>query len=214
MLILIEVTVLGFMMGLSGAIIPGPVVAFVTQQSLINGFRSAVIATIGHAMVGAATLVLVLATGITTVFGSSLFQLYAGLVGGLSLGVLGLGILRSSLKHPPPVQLNAPHSSYHSPFIGGIIVTVANPSFFLWWAVIGLPTLGIASDLAGVPGIYCWTTGIIVSILLWYGGIAWIIARGRDHLPRRMHIAISVACAMFLILSGCYILAKYVFNLI
>lgn len=100
------------------------------------------------------------------------------------------------------------------PFTGGIIVSISNPAFFLWWAVIGLPMLGHARDFAGIMGIYAWTIGILVALFLWYGGISFISAQGKERIPRNLFRLISVACGLFLVLMGILFIVKYYFRLL
>lgn len=164
---------IGFMTGLSGVTFPGPVLIFVLQQSLARGFKSGLIATLAHAFVGGLIVVLVLVTGVAEIFKSPAFVLYMGLVGGLSLIILGIVILRNASSQVSHLKPNDDGLSA-GPFIGGIIVSISNPAFFLWWAVIGLPMLGQARDFAGNMGIYAWTVGILAALFLWYGGISFI----------------------------------------
>ena len=77
--------VIGFMTGLSGVTVPGPVLIFIVQQSIARGFKSGLIATIAHAFIGGLVVVLILLTGVAEIFKSHAFELYMGLVGGLSL---------------------------------------------------------------------------------------------------------------------------------
>jgi threonine/homoserine/homoserine lactone efflux protein len=214
MLTLIEAILLGFMTGLSGVTFPGPVFVFIMQQSLCNGFKSGFIATIAHAFVGLIVLILVIATGITTFFGSPGFQLYIGLIGGLSLIILGILILRNSLRQNQTIKLNNKNPFYHHPFFGGLIVSISNPQFFVWWAVIGLPGIGIAHALSGITGIYGWTAGILVSVFTWYGGISYIASRGKRYVPHWIILLISLVCSLFLMISGGYLLAKYFLKII
>ena len=120
------------MAGLSGITVPGPVFIFIVQQAVVRGFKSGFIATIAHAFIGLIIIVLILITGVAVIFKSPAFELYMGLVGGLSLLILGLIILRNPSRHVSNLKLNARGVSM-GPFIGGIIVSISNPAFFLWW---------------------------------------------------------------------------------
>jgi len=204
---------IGFMAGLSGITVPGPVFIFIVQQAVVRGFKSGFIATIAHAFIGLIIIVLILITGVAVIFKSPAFELYMGLVGGLSLLILGMIILRNPSRHVSNLKLNARGVSM-GPFIGGIIVSISNPAFFLWWAVIGLPMLGQARDFAGIMGIYAWTLGILVAVFLWYGGISFISAQGKERIPRNLFFSISLACGLFLILMGILFIVKYYLKLV
>jgi len=204
---------IGFMTGLSGVTVPGPVFIFILQQSIARGFKSGFIATIAHAFIGGIIIVLILITGVAEIFKSPAFELYMGLVGGSSLIILGVIILRNSSRQVSSLKLNADGLNV-GPFIGGIIVSISNPAFFLWWAVIGLPMLGQARDFAGIMGIYAWTIGILAAVFLWYGGISFISAQGKERIPRNLFFSISLACGLFLILMGIFFIVKYYLNLL
>lgn len=214
MLTMVEVITLGFMVGLSGVTFPGPVFVFIVQQSLNNGFKSGFLATIAHALVGLIILILIMLTGTTTLFHLPGFQLYTAFIGGISLIVLGILILRNSAVQNRDIKLSKGDVDYSHPFLGGLVVSVSNPQFYLWWAVIGLPSVSIADDLLGMVGIYGWTIGILLSLFLWYGGISFIASRGKRYVSYQVVLVISLICGSTLIISGLYVLAKYLLNLI
>lgn len=112
--------------------------------------------------------------GVTTLVTSPAFTVYTGLVGGVSLIVLGVVLSWNSLHYDQPELSNDRPLHDRHPFLGGIVVSVSNPQFFLWWAVIGLPSVTVAIDLPGTPGLYGWTTGILASIFIWYGGCRFL----------------------------------------
>jgi threonine/homoserine/homoserine lactone efflux protein len=209
MLGLIETIALGFMVGLSGVTFPGPVLVYVMQQSLTNGLKSGFFAIIAHALVGVIMAILIMTTGITTLFGSPAFSVYIGLVGGLSLIALGVALSLHSPYDNQTIVSGGHLPQYSHPFLGGLIVSASNPQFFLWWAVIGLPSVMLAHDLSGTVGLYGWTMGILASIFLWYGGISFLASRGKKHLPSRVVLVVSLTSGCFLIISGMYLFAKY-----
>jgi threonine/homoserine/homoserine lactone efflux protein len=211
--VILETFALGFIVGIAAFSPPGPVVVYLMQQSLANGFRSGLFVTLSSAIVGSAILLLIMATGFSSLFGLPVFHLYMGLVGGLSLVTLGSLILRNSLMRSPVTETaGTPIPSIH-PFMGGLMVNAFNPMVYLWWGVIGIPSLGLAADLSGTYGIYAWSAGILLSLLLWYGGIAFLASRGKRYIPRKAIKGISLASGVFLILFGLYLLTRYGVNL-
>jgi threonine/homoserine/homoserine lactone efflux protein len=209
MIALLQTVILGFMVGLSGVMFPGPVFVLVLQQSFTRGFWSGFWVILAHAMVGLAVLVLILVAGITTLFQSPAFELYVGIIGGFSLCVLGVLLIIQSRKQHQEIVLKDGSSPASHPFIGGLIVSVSNPQFFLWWALIALPSIGLAHDLSGLPGIFGWTAGILVALFAWYGGIAYLAAHGKERLPSGTIPIISLISGLFLLVSGLFIFANY-----
>lgn len=51
---------IGFMTGLSGITVPGPVFIFIVQQAIVRGFKSGLIATLAHAFIGVLIIVLII----------------------------------------------------------------------------------------------------------------------------------------------------------
>lgn len=124
-------------------------------------------------------IVILAVVGLAPLLESQAFQLYIGAIGGFSLIVLGSIIIKSSRKSSEFGERNSATSV--GPFTGGLIVSLANPYFFLWWAVIGLPMLGYVMDQGGVLGVLSWMAGSLAAMFAWYGGIAYTSARGRKH---------------------------------
>jgi threonine/homoserine/homoserine lactone efflux protein len=207
---LAETFALGVMAGLSGVMFPGPVVVYVMQQSLARGFRAGFSAIVAHALVGLAVLILIITTGITALFGSPAFHAYVGLVGGASLIILGALLALHARDCDGAVRPGdgvPPHAG--RPFIGSLLVSVSNPQFFLWWAVIGLPNVALAHDLSGMWGVCAWTAGILAAIFSWYGAIALLASRGKQHLPAGIVRAVSLLSGAFLVIFGVCLLALY-----
>lgn len=195
----------GFMAALSGVLMPGPVFVFILHQSMLKGFKAGVLAASAHAVV-AVMIVILAVVGLAPLFESQAFQLYIGAIGGFSLIVLGSIIIKSSRKSSEFGERNSTISV--GPFTGGLIVSLANPAFFLWWAVIGLPMLGYVMDRGGVLGVLSWMVGSLAAIFAWYGGIAYASARGRKHVEKLL-FPIALACGLFLIFMGILMIIKY-----
>ena len=199
----------GFMIGLSGIVPPGPVFVYLLQQSLQRGLKGGFYVILASAVVGITILLLIIQTSIGIIFSSPLFDLYIGFIGGISLLILGVLIFRSSFNSSLIQDLNGTTPSFSHPFVGGLVVNALNPQVYLWWLVIGIPSLGFANDLSGVSGIYGWVVGVYLSLLTWYGGISYMVSRGRQYIPHKAIIVISLLSGIFLILSGIYLLARY-----
>ncbi|MDD1678589.1 MAG: LysE family translocator [Methanomicrobiales archaeon] len=203
---------LGFLVGLSAFTPPGPVVVYLIQQSLHRGFRAGLSVTLASALVGAGMLVLILETGIRMVFESPVFHLYIGLIGGISLITLGVLIGRDTLFSPLAYITNPPESSYSSSFVGGLAVNTGNPLVYIWWALIGIPSLGAAGELAGSSGLYSWSGGILGALFLWYGGISYLASQGVSHLPKKAIQVLSLLSGIFLVIFGLFLLVRYVLH--
>jgi threonine/homoserine/homoserine lactone efflux protein len=180
------------------------------QQTLRLGFRAGFSVTVASALVGLVMLILITATGIRSIFGSPVFHLYMGLVGGVSMVLLACLTGKEALSSLPTAVKHHVETSYSSTFFGGIVVNAANPLAYIWWAVVGIPSLGVANELAGFNGMYLWAGGILVALFLWYGGISFLVSRGMEYLPVRAIRGISLISSIFLAIFGAFLLFHYV----
>ena len=201
---------LGFMVAMSGIVVPGPILILVLHQATTGGFGSGFLVTLAHALVAGAVLLLLIA-GLSYLFQLEAFQFYAGTLGGFSLMVLGLMLLKGFKAGPLKLSFRAEASSLN-PFLGGLIASLSNPQFFLWWAVIGLPMLSYATELGGATGMLSWAMGSLAAVFTWYGSISYLLARSRrkieDFLPY-----LTFTCGLFLIGMGVFFLLRYLVRL-
>src|SRR5512136_1398579 len=111
---------------------PGAITAATIAAGTKSRHAGGLIA-VGHAVVEFPLMFLILA-GIGVLFESAAAKTVIGLVGGLFLLWMGVQMLRDLRKES---AVSAENSS-HSPLVTGIILSVSNPYFLLWWATVGL----------------------------------------------------------------------------
>jgi threonine/homoserine/homoserine lactone efflux protein len=87
--------------------------------------------------------------------------------------------------------------------ISGILMSVANPYWIIWWATIGLGYI-LYSWQFGLWGIVFFFAGHILADLGWYSLISAAVAGGRNFLTDRLYRGLIAFCAVFLILFACY----------
>ncbi|MEM4725182.1 MAG: LysE family transporter, partial [Candidatus Hadarchaeum sp.] len=129
---------IGFIIGLSGSLIPGPLLAYTMAKSPAYGARTGPLAVAGHVLVELAILSLI-ALGLDVILQASAFQLGFGLFGGVMLIILGLDGVSKLRNSPAPKKMVA---TKHHPVLGGILYsTLLNPTVIFWWATIGVATI-------------------------------------------------------------------------
>ena len=89
------------------------------------------------------------------------------------------------------------------PVAAGIVVSLANPYWTIWWATIGLNYAALALK-SGWPGIASFYAGHILADLVWYSIIAAAVASGRKICPRPVYIALIAICGVVLVGLGVY----------
>jgi len=94
-------------------------------------------------------------------------------------------------------------STKNHPVISGILMSVANPYWIIWWATIGLGYI-LYSWQFGLWGIIFFFAGHILADLSWYTFISAAVARGRHFLNDRLYRGLIAVCAGFLVIFACY----------
>jgi threonine/homoserine/homoserine lactone efflux protein len=186
-----------FVLGLSGAVIPGPVMAVTIGHSARLGIKAGPLVVLGHAVLEGG-LFLALAAGLGGILVRPEVAGTVGAVGALILIWMAVGMLRSL----PGLKLDwsAGGGRAAAPVRDGFLLTLANPSWSLWWSTVGLSLMAMVlkSDLAWL-GLAALFIGHIGSDLAWYLLVSMVVAKGRRWLTDRLHRWVVGACAIFLL---------------
>jgi len=127
-----------------------------------------------------------------------------GVVGGVFLLWLGFGMCRDVIKGRISLELTkGGKKSSLGPILAGIITSISNPYWSLWWATVGLAYVLIAMKL-GKIGLAFFFTGHILSDLVWYSLVAIALSLGRKLFSDKIYRGLVVICGMFLIGLGIY----------
>lgn len=187
-----------FIIGLSGAMMPGPMLTATIADAMRRGFWAGPLIVLGHAALEL-TLLTAMAAGLAPWLRSGLFLGILGVGGGLLLLRMAAGLARDARtiagtlsatdwKNPPaaPGRLRS--------VTDGVLLSLSNPYWTLWWATIGLNYMGIAAR-RGLPGFAAFYTGHILSDLVWFSLVATAVSAGRRICPPRGARAILRLCA-------------------
>ncbi|MBN2251188.1 MAG: LysE family transporter [Candidatus Altiarchaeota archaeon] len=126
---------LGFLVGLSGAVMPGPLLFYTINESLEKGKWTGLRVIAGHAVVESLVFLLI-AFGLVELLDTEGFARIAGLVGGLALIAMGAHSLYS-LKGSSGWKRPDRPGARHGLVVGGIVFTAFNPGFPVWWITAG-----------------------------------------------------------------------------
>ncbi|MFH1821182.1 MAG: LysE family transporter [Methanobacteriota archaeon] len=197
---------IGFFIGLSGALIPGPLLAYTMAKSSNYGARTGPLTVVGHVLVELVVLSLI-ALGLGVVLQTRVFQAGFGLFGGAMLVILGAeGILKIK-RNPKPEKMVA--TKYH-PVLGGVLFsTFLNPTVIFWWATIGVATIMEAFLVASLAGVILWLLGHFLSDFIWFSLVSLSIVKGKKVLGLRGYRTMLLFCTAVLLVLGVYFLSKY-----
>lgn len=186
---------LGFAVGLSGAVIPGPLLAFVIFDSSRKRKITGHYVILGHALWEALVICLILLglSGIMVQYEMSIY-----LIGGFVLIFMGALMIKKIGG-----EVKVKHSTVNSSILGGIFYTAFNPTQPLWWATAGLALLLEGSKLIGFAGIVTVTAGHWLADLAYYTIVSYAIYKYNRYVSSWQR-QISVVLGLFLIALGTY----------
>ncbi len=198
----LTLVVTAFVIGLSGAVMPGPVLAVTITHAARQGFKAGPLITLGHGLLEAA-LLLALVAGLGPVLTRPTVSGAIAGVGAVILLWMGAGMLRSL----PGLHLDLEASTATSagPVRDGVLLSLANPYWSLWWATVGLSLTAMAMQSGlGWWGLVLFWVGHVGSDLLWYSLVSVVVAKGRRFLTDTVHRVVVGVCAVFLLGFAAY----------
>ncbi|MBI4203108.1 MAG: LysE family transporter [Chloroflexi bacterium] len=203
-----------FLVGLSGALSPGPVLAYNIRESVRRGFMAGPLVSAGHALVELVVVVL-LAMGVARLAENSLAVALIGVIGGAFLLWMGYGMLQKPEQGVLPAEGESHHRGHSNPLppiLGGMGVTLSNPFWALWWILVGAAFMTESLE-HGVLGIAAFYLGHILADFLWNSTVSAGLASGRRFIRPRLYRAIIQACGTFLLFLGLYFAATGIAHL-
>ena len=192
-----------FMVALSGAMMPGPLLAITIVEATRQGFWAGPKIILGHGILELA-LVTALALGLSELITSDLVSAIIGLVGGGLLLAMGLLAVRRGMQKATILTTASPQAGQHQKTVlAGILGSISNPYWFIWWITLGTVYLLWALTL-GVAGVASFFTGHILADLGWYALVAFIVATGRKIMNDRVYRGLLITCGLALLALGVY----------
>ncbi len=192
---LLRIALSSFLIAISGDVMPGPVLTVTISESAKRGFMAGPMIVLGHGILELSLMILI-------IFGFANIVNRPGVIGvvGLAGGVVLIGLSYGMLKNLKNLRLDLTPDQNISgnPVIAGILTSLANPYWTIWWATIGVGYVVIAMKF-GMMGILFFFIGHIAADLAWYSGISFLVTRGRKHISDRIYRGIILVCALVLI---------------
>ena len=204
---LLPTLVLGFLIGLTGALAPGPTLVATINASLAGDWKAGLKVSLGHIVIETAIFFLII-LGLASI--ASPYTTAIAVIGGLALIVFGIltiaGSRTASLS-------TASGPALTDPYLAGLLTSAANPYFWIWWLSVGGALL-ISSLEGGLLFAAVFMIGHWSADTAWYTFVSAGIARGRTFLSDTAYHRIMAACGIFLILFGAYYLSGPVLMLL
>jgi len=190
-----------FWVGLSGAMVPGPMLTVTISDSLRKGSQAGPLVVLGH-VIAEISLIILLVLGLGWVIGSQTITMVIGGIGGVMLIYIGYSIARSPV--PEEIPGDGEPIEKRGSVLSGVITSVTNPYFYLWWATVGWAFMLKGIELAGIIGVLSFLVGHWGADLSWYSLVSFFTSKGRHVLPGKRYRIMMIICGVFLGLLGVY----------
>jgi threonine/homoserine/homoserine lactone efflux protein len=202
---LLQMVLLGFVIGLSGALAPGPTLVATINASIAGEWTTGLKVSLGHAIVELFLVILIL-LGLATV-ALPYTPVIAG-IGGIALVVFGILTIKGSRK---ATMRTSEVQTIANPYMAGLVSSAANPYFWIWWLSIGsaMVIAGLEGGLAlaGAFMVGHWTADIA-----WYTFVSTGVSKGKTLFSDTVYQKIMGLCGIFLVIFGVYYLSRLVLS--
>jgi threonine/homoserine/homoserine lactone efflux protein len=197
-----------WIIGFSGAMMPGPVTTLVVTETARRGFIAGPLITIGHVLLELA-MVIALFFGLGDLLKQNAVAGTIGLLGGLFLLWMGFSIVRNAWQGKVSLDLTraASDRAAGNPIAAGMLATVTNPYWLLWWATVGAAYL-ITFRAFGLAGVIAFYIGHTLADWVWNNVVAFVVASGRRAMSDRVYRSILIVCGAFLIVLSFYFVSS------
>lgn len=192
---LITLFLTSFVIALSGALMPGPLLTVTISESSRRGVSAGPLIILGHGLLELGVVVALLSGFAPLLMREDVF-VGVSLIGGTILLWMAFSMLRG-VAH---LSLTSEEGGgkQKNLIASGIILSAANPYFILWWATIGLGYI-VYSVKFGILGVALFFLGHILADLSWYLLVSYGVVKGKNLLGDRGYRMLITGCAVFLV---------------
>ncbi len=197
---LITIFCTSFVIALSGAMMPGPLLTATISETSRQGFKAGPLLILGHGILEL-LLVLALILGLAPLLKRQEVFIVTAFAGAIVLLWMAIGMLRAiNNLH---IDWRRESAGSNNLIMTGALLSIANPYWTIWWASIGLGYI-LYSQQFGILGVVFFFLGHIIADLAWYAVVSLAVDRGRHFLTDRVYRTVIGICASFLIVFACY----------
>jgi threonine/homoserine/homoserine lactone efflux protein len=218
-----------FTVALTGAMAPGPLLTYTIIKSARarkRGYAMGLWIIIGHAIIEGIIIVLLLA-GLSVLLREPVAVKTIGVIGGTVLVLFGISIIRDIVQEKLPVAFEAPlektpglspgvpddatavstlNKIVDNPVIGGALISMANPYWWVWWATIGFAFMTqFDVSLTNIPALAAFFIGHEAGDLAWYLLVSTLSFWGVRRLNKKVYYGLLGGCAVFMMGFGVYL---------
>ena len=187
-----------FVISFSGALQPGPVTATAITMGVRNRWAGTLM-SIGHGLVEFPLMVLIV-LGLGETLQKQPVQIAIGSMGGAILLVMAIGMWKNASARQEEADIKTGNA-----ILAGLLLTVSNPYFLIWWATVGLTlatkACGWGAWAFALFGITHWLVDLI-----WLHALSWTSFKGSHVFSAKVQQRVLQFCALAIFGLGVYFL--------
>jgi threonine/homoserine/homoserine lactone efflux protein len=200
----VSIFCVSFGVALSGALMPGPLLAATIAESAGSGFRAGPLISLGHALLEG-LLLAGLVVGLGGFLSSPSALAFVTVTGSLFLFVSGARMIAA--LPVMTIETASRRSSAAGMVAAGVAVSATNPYWWVWWMTIGLG-FALSAGKAGLAGVTVFFFGHILADILWLSCVSFLIGWKRSFISTAIYRKILFVCSLTLIGFGIYFLLR------
>lgn len=179
------------LISLSGVLSPGPITAVTVSKGTEHPLTGLYVA-IGHAIVELPIMILI-AVGLDKYLQINWVRVAIGVLGGLFLFKMGLGLLKNIFS----TKIGYDNFNY-TPIQAGVILSISNPYFLIWWTTVGAMLLSGAYQF-GMVGVILFMLIHLGCDFLWYIFLSSLTFKGGQFFGQKLQQVLFAICGLFLL---------------
>ncbi len=191
----------------SGALAPGPLFFVNIAHGTKSGAKGGIAFSIGHSIVELSLVMLLafLALGLLAVVDKRAVKSIIGVIGGTFLVVFGVLQVHQFLISKSEM-FGGKSIPSGNPLLLGLIFTVLNPYFIIWWLTAGLELVYLSIDFASWAGVLLMYVAHVWMDYVWLGATAYLAKRGTSLIGSRGYRIVMAVFGGLLVYFGLYFL--------
>lgn len=206
---LFKVAVVSFLVGLSGAVMPGPLFAIAVQQALLIGWTAGFWLINGHA-IGEAVLLLMIGCGAGKFLTHPITSKIIGIVGGIVLLYFSYDMVLTALNSSFTISTTSQTQSLSiwKLMLAGLVISVTNPTWYIWWGTAGISLITSQLEKKSEKVWLAFFSGHILADYTWYLLVTVILSISKTFITSQIHKYIIIICAITIFVIGIIFIIK------
>jgi threonine/homoserine/homoserine lactone efflux protein len=196
-----------FVVALSGALMPGPLLSVTISESAKKGAWVGPLLIVGHGILELAFVGIIL-WGLGELLQKDIVLSGIAFFGSVILLWMGFTMIQGAKTLTLEGELKKTEDKkityfLTNPIAAGIIVSLSNPYWTIWWLTIGLAYVFMSIKF-GILGLAVFFVGHILADFVWYTIVSTSVSYGKRFLSDRVYRGIIVFCGFFLLSFSIY----------